>query len=303
MQSRPKLILKNSSTWRFMPLVGLIPFIITVAALGIAYFTGTPREELETPFLGMGIMSLSISGMFLLVALVSRGIERGRINGTYNDCWAGWPQFTPQGWQAFAESEWQREQRAKNYSWLSVIMILIIFPAIGLFTVFYMKAVLLEVLVPLGAFMVIMLVILLGSSVSQQMAKRGRYNRRVSAPTPSTYVSKGGIYDEDKGFESLRGLQRVDYLPPQMAQEYQANIYNLYNGIGPRQWNLTTYDIADVIDPRSPEAQWAQLQFTVRRHQRYYNYTAVIAVRVPPGREGEAQAVVQRFQAERFAGG
>src|SRR4051794_36261837 len=98
MQSRPNLMMKYSAQWRFLPLIALIPFLITVAALGAAYFTGTPIDELTVPFVGMTAFSLVVGGMLALIAFGSWMMERSRINGLYDAPWVAWTQFTPQGW-------------------------------------------------------------------------------------------------------------------------------------------------------------------------------------------------------------
>ena len=117
-----------------------------------------------------------------------------------------------------------------------------------------------EVMLALGTMMLIILTIALVPAIISRRRAHSTYQRRMSSPPPRALIGKGGVYDEDRGYYSLRRLREVAY----------------------------------VAEGRP------QLRFTVRQYTRSFgSYDVQFGVTVPPGCEGEAQAIAARFYNER----
>lgn len=298
MPTHPPMVLKNSAPWRLFPLLALIPLILTGAILAALYLNGTPLDELATPALGMGGLAVAIFLMLLLVAVISTLAERTRITHVRRNAWAVFPQFaTESAWHAWADAEWARERKSGGFPWASVIVLAVVFTLITVVSATMLDAPP-ELFVGIGAMLLIIVGGLVIGTQAGRWAARRRYQRRRSSPVPVAYVGKWGIYDEDNGFETLFGLQKVAYVPEGAAAQaaaaseaYMASILDRDSGLA-----LTT--------PAETRG-WAEMRFTVRywrafRPDTWREYRGHITVRVPPGREGEAQALIQRYQAERL---
>ena len=300
MSTSHPLILKNSAPWRMFPLLALIPLILTGAILAALYLNGTPLAELTTPALGMGGLSLAIFAMLALVALITTLGERMRINAVRRDPWAVFPQFASEdSWRDFVEAEWQRERRQGGFPWSSLVVIAVVFIVIAVVVTTQFEAPP-ELFVGIGAMLLIILGVLLVATQAGRWAARGRYQRRQRSPAPVAYLGKWGIYDEDAGFENLRGLQAVDYVAPGVNGNYEA-VSAAY------AQHVFDPDSYHPLLPMHPveAARWAKLRFTVRYWRALHpyswrSYKSYAVVRVPPGCEGEAQALVRRYETERL---
>ena len=297
MTTSPPVVLKNSAPWRIFPLVALIPLLLTGAVLIALYLNGTPLSDLTTPALGMGGLTAAIFLMLSLVALIATLGERTRITRVRRDAWAIWPQFaSEESWRTWVEAEWQRERKAGGFPWSSLVVIAVVFGVITAVVTTQFDAPP-ELFVGIGAMLVIILGLLTVATQAGRWAARGRYKRRRSSPAPVAYLGRWGVYDEDDGFRSLRGLQQVAYAPRGEAGRRQA-----INDDYTRQV-LGSESASLLPTPPAETGDWAELRFNVRywramRPYRWRSYRGTVRVRVPPGREAEAQVLVQRYGTE-----
>lgn len=282
------IVLNNSAPTRRMPLIMLLPLTLALAIGAGLYLNGTPLEEIILPVGAMIAISLGLGLIMAIFALVMTLIERASINSVLRDQWAAFPQFPDEReWRAYAERE--RDQKLKNvgFPWASLIVVIVVFGFVTGFSIIQLKAPP-AIFYGIGALVLIVLTIMFGGNIMTRMNIHSEYRRRMKMPPPTAYVGKWGLYDEDKGYESLRHLKSVRYL------ETGAPLGSV----------LGEFDLRSGSLERGEQAGWGMVLFRVKRprHGRSYfaMYETVVGARVPPGCEGDAQALVERFHRERL---
>ncbi|MFN8371843.1 MAG: hypothetical protein U0694_03055 [Anaerolineae bacterium] len=118
---------------------------------------------------------------------------------------------------------------------------------------------LLVVALPLGAFFTFVLILLLGGVIANRNKVRALYRRRLRADVPVVYVGKQGLYSEDTGYRAFR--------------TWGARLINVYFQEG------------------SPST----LNFQISIDVRYGSYVDTVNVRVPAGKDSEADAIAHRY--------
>lgn len=298
MTSVPPLVLKHSAPWRRFPLLALVPLVLAAAVLAAFYVTGAAPADLTTPALGIGGLAVALGLLLTLVALVATANERRRIAQVRADAWAVFPQFaSEQSWRDYADAEWQRERKSGGFPWSSVVVLIVMFAVITGVSATQLDAPP-ALFVGIGAMLALILTGLVVATQAGRWAARARYNRRRAMTVPLAYVGRWGIYDDDRGFDSLRSLRGIRFVPPGAAEPRHAASDAYFQHVVGHTTGLP-------LMPATPSeaGQWGELRFTVRywRATRPYNwreYSGYTVVRIPPGRETDAQALIARFRAE-----
>lgn len=289
--SRP-LVLKHSAPWRAIPWLALAPLLVTGVILSFTLVRGTPWAEVQTPLLGMGLLCLSLFALLGMAGLLATARERAHIARVRREPWAVFPQFADDAsWRVYADVEYTRELQQGRFPWSSVIVVVVAFVVIvSVVTTQYDDAPP-ELFLGVGTMLLLILGFVVALSVGVRWAAGRRYAARRAAPIPQAIVSKWGIYDEDQGFSNLYWLQRVAYDPPgAIAQAEAAQQAYMRDRFGD-----------DPAEPLTPSG-WSALHVTahVWRARPPYRRTVTTTVRIPPGREREALAILQRYQDERL---
>jgi hypothetical protein len=245
-------------------LVALIPFFLVSAVTLAMLLTGQATvDELALPFAAISAMSIAtllIMGVpILLAGLFETATIKRLIDGGYWACWAQYA--TEESWHTFAEKEHQREMKANAFSWAAVIMLVILFSFISGATFFITRgsADASFIPVPLGVFFLIITILVLGNPFVGRRQSTALYRRRLRAPIPNIYIGKNGLYDDDSGYQTFRGLNE--------------RLINVYYKDG------------------SP----SRVMFEIRHRGRYSSGTQTVKVRVPSDQEVEAQNIAHRF--------
>lgn len=258
-----RLILKSQNYW--FPLMGALFFFLIGAGVSLALALGNSatsielRDEAPLPFIGMSIVAVLILvlGSFIIS---TRGVaERLAIRNVVKEAWAKWEQFdNTDAWRAFAEQSYQAEMKKHRFPWGTLIVLVIMFSLVTGWTFFLASsdgADLIVVALPLGAFFTFVLLMTLGQVIIARNKIRSTFKRRLSSEVPSVYVGKRGIYDEDSGYRSFKGLINVySQAGTPTTLNYQYNIY-----------------------------------------ARYGYYAETVTVCVPTGKEAEAENVALRY--------
>jgi hypothetical protein len=258
-----RLILKSQSYW--FPLMGALFFFLIGAGVSLALALGNSQTSIEfrdqapLPFIGMSIVALLILvvGSFIIS---TRGVaERLAIRTVMKDAWAKWEQFdSKEMWRAFAEQSYATEMKRHRFPWGTLIVLVIMFSLVTGWTFFLASsdgADLIVVALPLGAFFTFVLIMTLGQVVIARNKIRSTFKRRLSSEIPNVYIGKRGIYDEDSGYRSFDGL------------------INVYSEAG----TPTT------------------LNYQYNIYARYGYYAETVTVRVPSGKDAEAENIAQRY--------
>jgi hypothetical protein len=244
-------------------LVALIPFFLVSSVTLMMLATGQATvDELALPFVAMSAMSIAtlviIGVPVLLTGLFETATIKRLIDGGYWACWAKYA--TEDSWRTFAEKEHQREMKANAFSWAAVIMLAILFSFISGATFFIVNPNdRFLVFVPLGVFFLIITILVLGNPFVGRRRSTALYRRRLRAPIPNVYIGKGGMYDDDSGYQTFRGLNE--------------RLINVYYKEG------------------SP----AKVAFEIHHRGRYSSGIQTVNVRVPSDQEVEAQNIAHRY--------
>lgn len=289
--SRP-LVLKHSAPWRAFPWLALAPLLVTGVILGFMLVRGTPWADVQTPLFGMALLSLSVFAVLGIAGLLATARERSHIARVRREPWAAFPQFEDEAsWRVYADVEYTRDLQASRFPWSSVIVIAGAFIVIvGVVTTQYDDAPP-ELFVGVGTMLLLILGVVAAMSLGPRRAAQRRYEARRAAPVPQALVSKWGIYDEDQGFSNLYWLQRVAYDPPHVIAEAEA-----------AQQTYMRDRFGDYLAESVTPSGWSALHVTARvwMARPPYMRNVTTTVRIPPGREREALAIVQRYQDERL---
>jgi hypothetical protein len=258
-----RLILKSQNYW--FPMMGALFFFLIGAGVSLALALGSSptsiqyRDEAPLPFIGMTIVALLILiiGSFIISTRVVA--ERLAIRNVMKDAWAKWEQFdSAESWRAFAEQSYAEDMKRNRFPWITLVILVIMFSLVTGWTFFLASsdgADLIVVAIPLGAFFTFVLIMTLGQVVTARNKIRSTFKRRLNSEIPSIYVSKRGIYDEDSGYRSFDGL------------------INVYSEAG------------------TP----ATLNYQYNIYARYGYYAETVTVRVPAGKESEAENIAHRY--------
>jgi hypothetical protein len=289
--SRP-LVLKHSAPWRAFPWLALAPLLVTGAILGFMLVRGTSWDEVQTPLLGMALLSGSLFAVLGIAGLLATARERAHIARVQREPWAVFPQFADEAsWRVYADVELTRDLHYSRFPWSSVVVIIGAFVAIVGVVTTQVDDAPPELFIGVGAMLLIILGVVAAMSLGPRWAARRRYEARRGAPVPQAFVGKWGIYDEDQGFSNLYWLQRVDYDPPSVIAQGEAA----------QQTYMRDRFGDDLAEPLTPSG-WSALHVTARSWMARppYRRDVTTTVRIPPGREREALAILQRYQDERL---
>jgi hypothetical protein len=294
MTTVPPLVLKHSAPWRRFPLLAFVPLVLAAAVLAAFYFTGTAPADLTTPALGLGGLAVAVGLLLALVGLVATANERRRIAQVRANAWAVFPQYPDQqAWRAYAEAQWRYERKLVSFPWASVVAVVLLFGVITAVSASMLKAPP-ALFAGVGAMLALILGGLVLSTQASRWAADARYRRRRSMSAPVVYVAERGMYHEDHGFDTLRRLEDVRFQPAGAARRlrddsdaYFEHVLGAYGPVFPQ--------------PPTETFDWGELRFTIRtwRARRPFNWREIrvtTAVRVPPGREGDAVALVERYK-------
>ena len=262
-------VLTHRSGTRALPLAAFFPLVITASVfIGMMLTNSTSLEEWRTPLLGIGGMSLTIFIMGLIFEVSIRWWSIRRIKQVYRDPWAVWLQYPDtEKWRRFVEDDYRKAMSEVQFSFAPIIIVGVIVTIIG--AVLIANGIEIIVLFGLGGFMLIVCAIVVGEWLSSKWSIRGQYKRRKRNPLPAVLISQNGHYDEDQGYDSLKGLETIEFKRNGKKGRAKINFVikaRWYEGLSDEYANL--------------EDKW------------------FISVNVPKGYEAEAEALVTRFQIE-----
>lgn len=264
-------VIQDHAGTRILPLVAFFPMVITLAVfLGV---TLTNREasldEWHVPLLGIGMMSLTVFTFGIVLELAIKWWNIRQIKQVYRDPWAIWiPYENDEKWQTFIENDHQKAMKTVSFSFVPIVIVGVVVTVIG--GAMVANGIEVYVLFGLAGFLAIVVAIFVGEWLYAKWQIHARYKRRKKSPPPAILISEYGHYDEDQGYNSLRGLEKIEFKRSGKRGRAKVNF-----GI---------------------KAQWYQRLF----EPEYYGYQErwVIGVDVPKHYEADAEALVTRFQIE-----
>ncbi len=265
-------VIEDHAGTRILLLVGFFPMVITLAVfLGV---TLTNREasldEWYVPLLGIGMISLTAFTVGIVLEMATKWWTIRQIKQVYRDPWAIWVQYeNDEKWQTFIENDHQKSLKNVSFSFVPIVIVGVVVTVIG--GAMIANGIEVDVLFGLAGFMAIVVAIFVGEWLYAKWRIHARYKRRKKLPPPAILISECGHYNEDQGYDSLRGLEKVEF-------------------------------------KRSGKRGRAKVSFGIReswyhsllRSEEYVNYQErwVISVDVPKSYEAEAEALATRFQIE-----
>jgi FtsH-binding integral membrane protein len=263
------MVTKHSHLWG-IALIGILPIILVVAAfIGSAASGQANLDEWSLPLLAMvsvGLFTILLLGTLAALMILS---ERRAISKLVNgDYWAKWTQYEDETeWRAFAEREVETVRANNKFSWLFVVVVLMIYTFITGFTLHLFNTAQdkstspLVGILPITAMFIFILISGIGQTVMARRRGEALYRRRMSQPAPAVYIGARGLYHEDAGYSMFRGLNErlveVKYVP-----------------------------------------QHRTLNFKISHRSRYGSSIETVRVRVPPNAKDEAKDIEQRLIAE-----
>jgi hypothetical protein len=260
----------------WLPLVGFFPIIIAVFTLVGALVTGeSEADEWVVPLVGLSLMAITVSAIGSAVVMALLLVERAKIKRAVGNAEVIWEQYSEQEWQQFRQAQLQTDLDGLQ---LQITPLVIVGVVIGVISgVLLANDAPVYVIFALGGFwMIVGGIVVFPWLIGHYQAQRN-YRRRRRMTPPRVFITKNALYHDDTGFESLRDLRQVAYVPKRGKRPAQVKwtVRRDSTSIG--------VPIVDTI-----------LRFTVETRF-YQEFEVDVVVNVPAGQEGEAQAFVQQF--------
>jgi hypothetical protein len=303
--------------WMLFPAAAIA--LTAVAVSGATAVFGDPdlpageRADWAGPLLGIGGITAMVLFLWGGTVTVLRANERRRALRVYANPIARWPQYaTGAQWQRVIAHDARATGHALDFAIPAGIVAAVV-AAVTVPAVLQGQPAIAAVLVMFG----LVIIGLIGgrdwNAARERRANRQRRER--ITPYPACWLSTEAIYHEDHGLFPLDHVSEVTVVPPdqvatvrkRLRREQQAG--NLYADLDP-------------LDSRLARAGWSLLQITtdsdlVRtivdritdwlssddEHRHYLSPISVRHVRVPPGREAEAEQVAAALRRRWLTGG
>jgi hypothetical protein len=259
----PPLVRKSKFSWGWLPIL-IVGHILAYIPLWIFELidTGTLRPWIVS---SVFILVAGVTPIFVIVFMLFDRHEQRQLNRVMEESWANWLQFdNVADWHKFAEDDYQREQAEfeKDTKTIraQVVIAIVLLGGLMLFNG-QGKPALLALFIVGGAIMALGFIF---ATRYRKRKTRELYEQRLELPPPRVIIGKYGLYRDDTGYQSLRGLSKVEFVPRQ-------------------------------------EAEWGQILFTVKdkNANRKDQREKKLVVRVPVENQEAARLLVEWFYSER----
>lgn len=300
--SQLHLTAQRAAWWVILPAAAIVVVAAAVWLSSVLFGDSLPADvvvDWTTPLLGIGLLTATVLVIWLAIVVLSRATERSQARRVLGTAIARWPQYA-------TEAQWRQVISKEDRSGGGIADVLIpvgIILGIGLAI-----GILAGVSGQWGAGLVVLVfcgliaAMVLVRHWNQERERRDNRRRRERLlPVPTCWLSAEGFYHEDWGLVKLDQVTDIQVVPPGEVAQLRTRLRRQA-----REGRLSI-DL-DPFDTRLARAGWSllQLSFDERVRRTIWHHLmellrtpgqsdvmpiSVLAVRVPPGREGEADAV------------
>lgn len=302
----------RNATWILFPAAAVA--LIGAAAWLATLLGGDGGGPAGTAWVGAlagigGLVAVAVLAWAVAVT-AERAVERRQILRVLEQVIACWPQYASEKqWRQVITQDAKRETSVADIAWpVGIVTVVVGAIAVGAGLQGMWSAVLV-----LAAFWVLVSGLVGGRAWSRDRQRRAdRHRRERLLPYPACWLAAEAIYHEDWGLVTLDQVTRVRLIPPAEVSGARKRLRS-----EARAGDLTVE--LDPLDLRLARSGWSLLQFTLdeqvartlwhhlralvrSRIGRLPDLVSVVHVRVPPGREAEADGVVAAVTRRWLAG-
>lgn len=268
--------IKFKNYQRLTVIVGLALAFLYALVLTLAIMTGIPPSDLVIPIVALILFWLISVSLVAIGGSVLARRERQGINALFAEpAWETW-QYTPEEWRLEYEQQYRGEKRRARASCGYLIVgpiVGAIFPVFGYFirnSPYASPIMFIGVIVGVAIILLSITQYLVGRTEAQR-----HYEEAQQIPSPFLIFGQHGVYHQATGFQSLKGLHRVEILAPNsgdaIERAYYAYVNKLYKGgnlsyLRLFRWRRRSRGTITLAIPHRYEANTQQL---VERYKTY----------------------------------